>query len=206
MTIGDRIKQRRLELKMTLKEVAEKLGVTDATVQRYESGSITLNQTKIGKIAEVLKIDPNWLMGWYDPNDLKAFNVVKFSSQHPVPVYGTITAGFNKSAIEEIIGTEYTDRYNYENCFWLRVEGKSMEPEIHEGDYVLIDTELNVNNGDIVAARIDDDDGTIKRYLYENGVLSLIPINTEYNPMLFPSDEECRVRIVGKVVEIKRKY
>jgi len=65
MNIGDRIKSRRIELGLTQKDVAEKLGVKDATVQRYESGNIkNLKQEKISKLSEILCVKPEWLMGW----------------------------------------------------------------------------------------------------------------------------------------------
>jgi HTH-type transcriptional regulator, cell division transcriptional repressor len=65
MDVGNRIKSRRTEIGMTLKEVAKKLGVKDATVQRYESGNIkNLKYETITKLAEILNVSPNWIVGW----------------------------------------------------------------------------------------------------------------------------------------------
>jgi transcriptional regulator with XRE-family HTH domain len=67
MNIGERIKARRNEIGLTLKEVAEKLGVKDATVQRYESGSIkNMKYETIASLAEILNVPPSWLLGWDD--------------------------------------------------------------------------------------------------------------------------------------------
>jgi transcriptional regulator with XRE-family HTH domain len=77
MDIGDKIKSRRNELGFTLKEVADKLGVRDATVQRYESGNIkNLKQETISKLAEILNVKPEWLMGWTD--SIPDFSKTKF--------------------------------------------------------------------------------------------------------------------------------
>lgn len=59
------LKNRRSELGLTLLEIAKAVGVTEATVQRWESGNIkSLRHERIVKLAEVLKITPAELMGW----------------------------------------------------------------------------------------------------------------------------------------------
>lgn len=65
MDLSEIIKLRRKELNLTLKDIADKMGVAEATVQRYESGNIkNLRHNRIGKLAEVLDLDPAILMGW----------------------------------------------------------------------------------------------------------------------------------------------
>ena len=65
---GDkRIKHRRLELGYTLLYVAEQLQIKEATMQRYESGAIkNIKHETITKLAQILKCDPSYLMGWTD--------------------------------------------------------------------------------------------------------------------------------------------
>ena len=59
MTIGERIKLKRLENQMTLLEVADLIGVKEATVQRYESGEIkNLKQRTIARLAEIFHTTP----------------------------------------------------------------------------------------------------------------------------------------------------
>ncbi len=61
------IKERRQQLGLTMKEVAEAVGVSEATVSRWESGDIeNMRRDKIAKLAEALKISPAVLMGWED--------------------------------------------------------------------------------------------------------------------------------------------
>lgn len=74
MTIGERIKARRKELKMSQREMAAKLGYTDhTTLTRIEAGKVDLPQSRIVKIAEVLGVTPGYIMGWeQEPEDLGA--------------------------------------------------------------------------------------------------------------------------------------
>lgn len=65
--INNRIKEMRLRCNLTLLEVAEFLGVREATAQRYESGSIkNIKHETICKLAELFACDPSYLMGWTD--------------------------------------------------------------------------------------------------------------------------------------------
>lgn len=65
MTIGQRIKARRMELKLTQRELAARLGYTDhTTLTRIEADKVDLPQSRIEKIAEVLGISVGYLMGW----------------------------------------------------------------------------------------------------------------------------------------------
>ena len=65
MSVQDIIKSRRKELGLTLKEVAERLRVSEGTVSRYESGDIqNMGIDKIASLAKVLQCSPGYLMGW----------------------------------------------------------------------------------------------------------------------------------------------
>ena len=65
MKANEIIRQRRKELQLTLKEVAERAGVSEATVSRWESGDIkTLRRPNIEALSKVLGISPAILMEW----------------------------------------------------------------------------------------------------------------------------------------------
>lgn len=65
MTLGDRLRESRLEKGMTLKEVAEQLGIAEASYQRYESGIIkNPKQANLRELARILDVDYNYLMGF----------------------------------------------------------------------------------------------------------------------------------------------
>ena len=65
MEMKDIISKRRHELKLTLEDVAQRVGVTRATVHRWETGEIVnLGQSRIAALAAVLQISPEYLLGW----------------------------------------------------------------------------------------------------------------------------------------------
>lgn len=71
MTIGDRIKERRIKLDMTPDELADELGKSRATIYRYENGDIkNLPTTILEPLSKALHTTPAYLMGWTDdPHD-----------------------------------------------------------------------------------------------------------------------------------------
>ena len=59
MDICHKIKERRKQLGLTMLEVAQKIGVSEATVSRWESGNIAnMKRDKIAKLAEILEMNP----------------------------------------------------------------------------------------------------------------------------------------------------
>lgn len=71
MEVKDRIRERRLELGLTLENVGNYVGVSKSTVKKWESGSISnMRRDKIAKLSEILRISPIELMGWEDQTEL----------------------------------------------------------------------------------------------------------------------------------------
>lgn len=63
--INEILKQRRLELGLTMLDVAKSVGVSEGTVSRWESGDIAnMRRDKIAALAKVLDISPAVIMGW----------------------------------------------------------------------------------------------------------------------------------------------
>lgn len=72
MEIHEKIKRRRLELGLTLEKVADYVGVSKATVSRWESGEIVnMRRDRILKLSEVLKVKPNFIMGLEETKEKK---------------------------------------------------------------------------------------------------------------------------------------
>ena len=68
--INDTIKHRRLELGLTMREVADRCHVSEATVSRWESGDIeNMKRDKIVSLANALHLPPAVIMGWEDVDE-----------------------------------------------------------------------------------------------------------------------------------------
>ncbi len=64
MDIKEKLKNRRKELNMTMLDVANKVGVSEATVSRWESGDIAnMRRDKIVSLANALQVTPSFIMG-----------------------------------------------------------------------------------------------------------------------------------------------
>jgi transcriptional regulator with XRE-family HTH domain len=67
MSVKDIIRQNRLRLGLTMKELSDKVGVSEATISRWESGEIAnMKQSGIAALCKVLGISPSVIMGWDD--------------------------------------------------------------------------------------------------------------------------------------------
>lgn len=65
MTTGERMKNRRKALGFSAEYVAEKLGVSPATVYRYEKGDIEkVSSSILQPLSDILLTTPSYLMGW----------------------------------------------------------------------------------------------------------------------------------------------
>ena len=82
-TIGDRIKQRRIDLGLTAEDLAKRIGKSRATVYRYENGDIEdMPTTILEPLSEALHTSPAYLMGWDDnvistPQSEKKYQLLK---------------------------------------------------------------------------------------------------------------------------------
>ena len=99
MEYGDKLKQRRLELGLTMQEVADKVGVSKPTIQRYESGNIgNMKRDKIALMAKALKTTPEFIIGIdieKQPPQIFEFDEADELTQEIFEKYGVL---FSKSA------------------------------------------------------------------------------------------------------------
>ena len=216
MTIGERIKERRIELNLTVDDVALALNKNRATIYRYESNEIEkLPTTVLEPLAKILRTTPQYLMGWEEnPDRLKSPNITE--EYVTFPVLGEIAAGYESEAIEDWGGEtvdiplSYLKGRSKTDFFVLQVKGDSMYPLYHEGDKVLILRQTTLNySGEIGAILYEESMATLKRVEYATGEdwLRMVPINPNHQPkMIEGADlEKCRVLGIPKLVnrEIK---
>ena len=102
MEIYERIKQRRKEIGLSAETVAEKLGVSPATIYRYENNDIKKFPTDILEpLSKVLRTTPAYLLGLEDKQLYSpeiTDDIVTF------PVIGSIAAGYDELAVEDWSG------------------------------------------------------------------------------------------------------
>lgn len=124
-----------------------------------------------------------------------------------VPVLGRVPAGSPREAVEEVEGELFLDPalLGEGEIFSLRVKGDSMtEAHICDGDYVLVRTQRNAEDGEIVVAVIDGE-ATVKRLRLRKGKVRLEAANPAYPPIAVPAGAPS-FRIAGKVVGVYRKF
>lgn len=216
MTVGERIKQRRKALGLSVDAIAEKIGVNRATIYRYESDEIkNMGTETLVPLAKVLHTTPAWLMGWTEDDGPRSkVQPVPLSQSVPeagmrIPVFGTVRAGIPLDAITDILDYEEIpqEMAAQGEYFGLRVKGDSMLPDIREGDIVIVRQQPDVENGDTAIVLINGDEATVKRVMKSSSALTLIPANSQYAPMAYSMLDvvSMPVKILGKVVEIRRR-
>lgn len=77
--IAARFKRRRIELGLSLQDVADMVGMSKSTLQRYETGGIrNIPLQKLEPIAKALQTSPDWLIGWTDDANKQALLDLNF--------------------------------------------------------------------------------------------------------------------------------
>ena len=191
-SVGKLIYDRRTELGITQKEVADFVGVSEATVSRWESGHIdNMRRDRIAALSKILRLSPLAIMG-IDDTDLSSrlSNMVPIDARtFRVPIVGRVAAGRPIVADEEIVGYEYIDnKYSKDGheYFGLRIVGKSMEPTIMDGDIVIVRRQNYVENGEIAIVLIDGEEATAKEIKESADGITLIGHNAAvYTPHFY---------------------
>ncbi|OBS09506.1 transcriptional repressor LexA [Acidihalobacter prosperus] len=171
----------------TLAEIGATLGVGRNTVHYHVQSMLA---------AGLLERESGW-RGLRIPQDP--------AGPYAMPLAGRIAAG---RPIEAIPGQEHIDLSAMllgPDRFALIVKGDSMiDAGIFDGDYVVMARRDSAEDGDIVAALIDDEEATLKRLRRTSGgEILLIPENVDMAPMHYSPE---RVRIQGVLVAQFRRY
>ena len=206
MSIGERIKSLREMHGMTQEDLAKICKVSDKAISTWENGKNIPRMGPVQRMADYFGISKSAILDdYFEP----AKNAVSTKSLR-IPVLGRIPAGIPIEAIEDIEDWEELPASmarSGNEYFGLRVHGDSMKPEYRDGDTLIILRQETCETGDDCAVLIDGDEATFKRVrLHEKGI-TLQPLNPAYDPMFFSNQEieELPVRILGVVVEVRRK-
>jgi repressor LexA len=140
-----------------------------------------------------------------DPTKPRALDVVQdLRPRRPLPLVGLVAAGRPILAEENI--EEYIDVPAFlrrdDADFVLRVQGDSMaDAGIFNGDFIVVHSQDQAQNGEIVVALVGDE-ATTKRFYNEGRTVRLQPENELYEPIIVNADE---VELVGRVVGVLRQ-
>ena len=118
-----------------------------------------------------------------------------------VPLVGRIAAGIPitpEQHVEDVVGLP-RQLVGNGNLFMLKVVGDSMiDAAICDGDWVVVREQATADNGDIVAAMLDEE-ATVKVFKQRDGHTWLLPQNSAYEPILGD-----HATVMGKVVTVLR--
>lgn len=205
--IGTRIREKREAIGMTQEELASRLGYKNkSSIAKIETGTNDIVQSKVVEFATILNTTVAYLMGW--ENSSESTNSRNIQNLYPVelkkfPMIGEIACGKPKYANEDresyvLAGT------NIDADFCLKATGDSMvNARILDGDIVFIKKQDMVENGEIAAVVVNNDnEATLKRvfYYHEKALLILRAENPKYEDQIYADEQLNEVHILGKAI------
>lgn len=207
MTLAESLKNERKKNGLSQKEFADKLGINARTYASYERGERDISTAVLLNICKVLNISSDRLLG-NDPEPKISKIPYTEEGMVLVPLIGKVAAGYCCHAednISEYIRTDKNSMKADYDYFWLEVKGDSMEPELHEKDLVLVQEQDILNSNCLAVVTVDNEDGLVKQVQIDNTKITLKSINPYYPPRVFEKQDMNRIKIVGRVIEIKRR-
>lgn len=122
-----------------------------------------------------------------------------------IPVYGKIAAGIPNWAEECLDGYLPIDPnlmgiINPDECFFLRVDGESMNKEIRNGAYALIRKQDIVEDGEIAAVLVNGFEATLKKFSRQGDFIILEPMSTDDSFKTQIYDKNTQIKILGKYI------
>ena len=199
-TIYEKIKQRRMELGLTVEELANKMGYKDkSSISKIENGKADIPTSKVCSFARPLKTTTAYplVVENTSPSIPPGYEPLPHTVKRPL--VGTIACGEPITAEQNI--EDYVDVPETVRCdFCLRCKGDSMiDAHIEDGDIVYIRIQPEVEDGEIAAVRIGDE-ATLKRVFYDGQSITLMPCNSTYRPKTYSGEELNDIHIEGKAV------
>lgn len=199
MEIKDIIRNRRIQRGMTMKQLADAIGVSEGTVSRWESGNIeNMKRDKISKLSNLLSIDPRIIMGW-EHNAIPPYENIEPIATKSFPLFDGIAAGIPR-LMPDGVALYVNSTIEVQADFVLKVHGDSMTgARINDGDYVFIRQQPEVENGEIAAVAVGDE-ATLKRFYKYGDMVILHSENPNYKDIVFTGNDGQDVHVIGKAV------
>ena len=124
-----------------------------------------------------------------------------------IPLVGKIAAGQPITAVENIEDTISMSQglFRGSDLFMLRVSGNSMiDMGIFDGDMVVIKRQQSCDNGDVIAALVDGEEATLKRFYLRDDHIVLHPENSTMSDIIVGQDRQ--FSCLGKLVGLIRQF
>lgn len=208
MSFGAKLKKCRKDRSLSQKEFGQKIGVAESTVSLYESNKRFPDADTLKKISALFEVSLDYLLG---NAPAKAAQPKTAGRGVRIPVLGRVVAGIPIEAVEEILDyEEITPELAATGEFFaLQVKGSSMEPTLRDGDVVIVKKQPTVDSGDIAIVLVNGNDATVKEIKESPSGITLIGHNVAvYTPHFYSNHdiESLPIQIIGKVVEMRRKF
>ncbi|MCK9556765.1 MAG: S24 family peptidase [Candidatus Cloacimonetes bacterium] len=203
-------------LKLSKKKFAEQLGLSQGNVSDwFNRPGYRPSIDALKRISEIYNVNLNWLIT--GKGDM--FNSTHARENPPgagvltIPVYADIAAGIGIEAEDleptESISIPSEAITNIPGPFYcFRVNGVSMEPELHTGDYAIISGwQFDVDYNGYFCAFRSVDGLLIKRLVYDHRCKRclLVPVNPTH-PIIEYDEHSPDIKIIGRLVAVLRKY
>ena len=207
MTAPERLNKLISESQLSYERLGELSGVPKSSLQRYAAGiTKKIPIDSIEKVAPFLGVSAAFIMGWEEtdsaPDYFRFDNIIPIPKTKKVPFYGDIACGQPILAVADL--DEFIDMPEHiKATFALRCKGDSMiNARIFDGDIVYINGQNSVNNGEIAAVIINDEEVTLKRVYYypDDGKMILEAANPTEADQKYYGEELNHIRIIGKAV------
>ncbi|MGA7145087.1 MAG: helix-turn-helix transcriptional regulator [Desulfobacterales bacterium] len=165
------------------------------------------------QLYRIFGLNPDWIETGSGPTFLKASAADDSVFKNVPKVKARLSAGGGSFEIGSEIKGYYGFRKdwlitkgNMSKMVLMDIFGNSMEPEIKDGDTVLIDeSQKDILAGAVYAVGVDDTI-MVKRLEKHPNKLVLHSDNKEYDPIYLKGDEINSIRIIGKVIWICREF
>lgn len=204
---SERLKELRRTKKISQVALAKELNITQQAVGKWETGRSQPDPDTLRRLADYFGTTVDYLLARSESAYPAPVMPYTASGEHPIPVIGTVRAGYGALALEEDCGVEYARVKNPADYFYLVVKGNSMEPRIQDGDLALVHKQSTLEDGDLgVLVFGDDGEGTLKKFIRRGNAVVLQPFNPDYQPMVLVGEDLAQLYIAGKVVETKAKW
>ncbi|MBO5059969.1 MAG: helix-turn-helix domain-containing protein [Clostridia bacterium] len=210
---ADILKQLRESEGLSQEQLASKIGVSKSTIGMYEQGKrMPQPNTVLKDIASYFNVTIDYLMGYTPQEDTISEEDrlrlgIRRITMKSYPMIGKISCG-NPILCDKQYETYVEVTEDIDADFCLTAQGDSMiNARIFDGDVVFIREQPMVENGEIAAVIVNDEEITLKRFYYDRDEqrVTLQPENPTYRAMVFTGEELAHIRVLGKAVAFTSK-